>query len=206
MTTGGDAARRLDAVILAAGAGVRFGGGKLTAPWRAGRLIDGGLAAAFAAPARSVTLVWGADASVPETAREWAVANGVVERLNLVAAADHAQGLSASLKAGIASLAADCAGAFIFLGDMPRIPHEISSALAGHLTDQTLAAVPTYQGRRGHPVLIRPDLFAEVAALQGDQGLGAVLRRLGPALAEIEAPDDGVLFDVDRPGDLAGLG
>ena len=40
----------LEAVILAAGSGRRFGGGKLTAAWDAGVLLEGALAAAFAAP------------------------------------------------------------------------------------------------------------------------------------------------------------
>jgi CTP:molybdopterin cytidylyltransferase MocA len=51
-----------EAVVLAAGAGARFGGGKLLAPYMAGVLLDGALAAALAAPACSVTLVTGADA------------------------------------------------------------------------------------------------------------------------------------------------
>ncbi|HEX7947277.1 MAG TPA: NTP transferase domain-containing protein, partial [Phenylobacterium sp.] len=54
--------RRFASLVLAAGAGSRFGGGKLTAPFRDGVLLDGALAAAFAAPVRIVTLVTGADA------------------------------------------------------------------------------------------------------------------------------------------------
>ncbi|HRD47221.1 MAG TPA: NTP transferase domain-containing protein, partial [Caulobacter sp.] len=65
MATGGDA---LDAVVLAAGAGKRFGGGKLTAPWADGLLLDASLAAAFASPARTVSVVWGADGRVLEAA------------------------------------------------------------------------------------------------------------------------------------------
>ena len=52
----------LEAVVLAAGSGSRFGGGKLLAAWGAGVLLEGALAAAFAAPVRGVTVVIGADA------------------------------------------------------------------------------------------------------------------------------------------------
>ena len=62
MTVGGDNGT-LEAIVLAGGAGARFGGDKLTAPWRGGVLIDGALGAAFAAPVRSVTVVTGADAN-----------------------------------------------------------------------------------------------------------------------------------------------
>jgi molybdenum cofactor cytidylyltransferase len=47
-------------------------------------------------------------------------------------------------------------------------------------------------------------LFAEVAALVGDVGARPILQALGARLALVEAPDDGVLFDVDERGDLAG--
>src|SRR3954451_23383398 len=106
----------LEAVVLAAGSARRFGGGKLTAPWRDGVLLDGALAAAFAAPVRSVTVVTGADAAAVEAAaRAFASRAGAAERLRIVDARDHAEGLAASLRAGIASLPLDADGAFIFL-------------------------------------------------------------------------------------------
>ena len=51
----------LEAIVLAAGSGRRFGGGKLTSPRGDGLLLDGALEAAFAAPVRTVSVVWGAD-------------------------------------------------------------------------------------------------------------------------------------------------
>ena len=51
----------IHALILAAGAGSRFGGGKLMAPWRGGVLLDGALDAAFTAPVQAVHVVVGAD-------------------------------------------------------------------------------------------------------------------------------------------------
>lgn len=202
MKTGGDPTSSLDALVLAAGAGARFGGGKLLAPWRGGVLLGGALAAAFAAPARKVTVVWGADRRVADAANAWASAQGEEHRLVLVEAAAHADGLSASLKAGLASLPPDSAGAFVFLGDMPRVPHTVLEPLAQALAGGAAAAAPTFEGRRGHPVLLGKALFAQLAVLEGDRGAGALLTRLGPGLATVAAADDGVLYDVDRPEDL----
>ncbi len=202
MTTGGVPESPLEALVLAAGAGSRFGGGKLLAPWRDGVLLDGALAAAFAAPVRRVTVVWGADARVPEAARAWAAANGEAARLRAVAAQAHAEGLSASLKAGLASLDPGCEGVFVFLGDMPRIPRSVLAPLAKALAAGAAAAAPTFAGRRGHPVLIARALFGEVLTLKGDRGAGMLLQALGPAVASVAAPDDGVLYDIDRPEDL----
>jgi molybdenum cofactor cytidylyltransferase len=201
MTVGGDQ-QALEALVLAAGAGARFGGGKLLAPWRGGVLLDGALAAAFAAPARSVSVVWGADARVAEAAAAFARAAGQTQRLRLVASPDHAQGLSQSLKAGVAALPDDCAGVFVLLGDMPRAPTSVYGPMVQALAAGAPAVAATFQGRRGHPVLFGRSLLPALMALSGDRGAGEVLKGLGARLAEIPAPDDGALFDVDRREDL----
>jgi molybdenum cofactor cytidylyltransferase len=192
----------LEAVVLAGGAGARFGGGKLTHPWRGGVLIDGALTAAFAAPVRSVTVVTGADRKVEAAARAFAAGIDATPRLNIVHCDDHAEGMGASLRAGIAALPPDAAGAFVFLGDMPLVPPAVLPALAAALAAGAPAAAPTFQGQRGHPVLFSAALFPHLRALTGDQGAREVLRALGGDLALIEAPDDGVLTDIDHPRDL----
>lgn len=197
-----DPAGRLEALVLAAGAGARFGGGKLLASWNGGVLLDGALAAAFAAPVRRVTVVWGADPRVADAAQTFAGAAGQAARLGLAHAVAHARGLSQSLKAGVEHLAADCAGVFVFLGDMPRAPHALAGPMAQALAAGAPAVAATFAGRRGHPVLFSRALFPALMSLTGDRGAGAILAGLGPALVEIAATDDGVLFDVDRPGDL----
>lgn len=183
---------RLDAVVLAAGFGSRFGGNKLTAPWGEGLLIDGALAAAFSAPVRRVIVVTGADPKVIEAAKVYD--DG---RLLLVFAEDHAKGLSASLKAGIRTVAADTDGVFVFLGDMPKVPRSIFAGLAEAVDNGAPAAAPVFQGKRGHPVLFAPGLIEEILELEGDKGANGLLDALGERLVTVPAPDDGVLFDVD---------
>ncbi|HEY5105390.1 MAG TPA: nucleotidyltransferase family protein [Caulobacteraceae bacterium] len=205
MATGAAPSGALEAIVLAAGAGVRFGGAKLTAPWREGLLIDGALTAAFAAPVRAVTVVTGADPKVEGAARRFAQRREDGRRLRLVAAADHAQGMSATLRAGIASLADDTTGAFVFLGDMPLIPATVLHVLAKALAAGALASAPVFDGQRGHPVLFGRALFQELCALAGDTGARSVLASIGDRLALVQSPDAGVLFDIDTLADL-GLG
>ena len=193
----------LHALVLAAGQGSRYGGPKLLAPWRGAAVLDGALAAAFAAPAEAVWVVTGAHrAEVEAAARAFAVAHPEGGRLRLVHAPDHAQGLSASLRRGLEALPGEAAGAFVFLGDMPRAPPAVLQPLADALAGGAAAAAPVRRGRRGHPVLVSRALFPALRALEGDRGAAAVLKALGPALALIETDDEGVLFDVDRPADL----
>jgi molybdenum cofactor cytidylyltransferase len=193
-----------EAVVLAAGAGSRFGGGKLLAPWGDGVLLDGALAAALAAPVRAVTLATGAQGDqVAAAARAFAARIGQSARLTIVYAPDHAEGMGASLRTAVATLPSDAAGVFVFLGDMPRVPHAVLAPLAQALRDGAPAAAPSFEGRRGHPAAIGRELLPSLRTLTGDQGARAVLQLLGSRLALVEASDDGVLFDVDLKSDLA---
>lgn len=207
MATGGgqrDAPTQgFEAIVLAAGSGTRFGGGKLLAPFGTGRVLEGALIAAFAAPVRTVTVVTGFDAErIATVARAFAALVGEPERLRIVHAPEHAEGMGASLRTGVASLPSDALGAFVFLGDMPRVPIDVLWPLACAVEDGAAAAAPVCRGRRGNPVLIGRSLFPDVLALQGDAGARAILADLGPRLALVETQSDGVLFDIDQPGDL----
>jgi len=193
----------LDAILLAAGSGARFGGGKLTTglgDLGGGTLLDRAMATAWAAPVRTVSVVWGADPRVLEATSRFAASTGQAWRLRTVHARDHAEGMAASLRAGVAALPRDCAGAFVFLGDMPRVPHGIAAQLADALRAGAWAAAPVCGGQRGHPVLFSAKLFPALAAQTGDTGANKLLAALGDDLALVETDDDGVLFDVDtRP-------
>jgi len=194
----------LDAIVLAAGRGSRFGGDKLLAPWRGGVLLDGALAAAFAAPVDRVHLIVGADASrLAAAARAWAMRAGVDDRLGVIQSPHWADGLSASLKAGLAGLSADRLGVYVFLGDMPIIPTDVLAPLADALAAGALAAAPVYNDQMGHPALLGASLFARLAQLTGDRGARTLLEQLGPELARIPASSAGVLFDVDTRDALA---
>mgnify|MGYP001012858874 CR=1 FL=1 len=185
------------AVVLAAGQASRFGGGKLLAVYAGRPLLHHALAAAKAAPVGEVVVVTGADAEAVA-----ACAHAFDPALRMVYAPDHAEGMSASLRAGVAALS-PAAGAFIFLGDMPRVPHAILPALADAVRGGAMAAAPEFAGRRGNPVLLSQALFPVVGDLRGDTGARALLQGLGPALARVETDGEGVLFDVDQPSDLA---
>jgi molybdenum cofactor cytidylyltransferase len=191
------------AILLAAGAGRRFGGGKLLAHWRGAPLVAGAVRAALATPSERVIVVTGTDSGpVGDACKGAAERLGGAERLRLVHAADHAEGMGASLRAGVAVLPAGLRGVFVFLGDMPDVPEEVLPRLVTAVESGAPAAAPTYKGRRGHPVLFSDSLLPDLAGAAGDAGAREVLAILGDRLARVESPDPGVLFDVDRPEDL----
>jgi CTP:molybdopterin cytidylyltransferase MocA/xanthine/CO dehydrogenase XdhC/CoxF family maturation factor len=196
-------APRLEGLVLAAGCGSRWGGGKLLADWRGAPLLHGALRAAFAAPVRSVFVVVGAGGeAVAASARAFAAAAGEAARLRIVEAPDWADGMSASIRRGVEALPADADGLLLFLGDMPAVPQAVLQPLADALAAAAPAAAPVHGDRRGHPVALSRALLPRLQALEGDRGAAAILAALGEALALIETADPGVCLDIDEPADL----
>lgn len=183
---------RLAAVVLAAGKATRFGSDKLSALLQGKPLLYHAIRAARAAPVERVEVVTRDGLNIGD----WP-GTPPVERVALAS-----EELSASLKAGIAG-AGGVDGVFVFLGDMPRVPHGLAKKLAAALGDN-FAAVPRHEGRIGHPVLLSARSFDAIAGLTGDAGAGKLLKERAD-LAHVDCDDPDILLDVDRPEDLEGI-
>lgn len=184
------------ALILAGGAGRRFGGGKL--------LVDLGGAPVIRRVAErvaegifsEVVVVAGAD----DAALRRALA-GLACRI--VTAPDWQEGMAASLRRGIAALGPETPGVCLFLGDMPLVPVGLCGALIAGARQTGYAARPRCNGKPGHPVAFTRAAFADLGRLEGDAGATALLKARPEAVAYRDTADSGVLFDIDTPEDLA---
>jgi molybdenum cofactor cytidylyltransferase len=121
-------------------------------------------------------------------------------------ASDFAQGMSASLRIGIAAVPGVCGAALICLGDMPFVRADTFDRVAAAFDPELgqVAIFPTYQGKRGNPVLLARSLFADIMRLSGDQGARALLGAIPDRVGEIVTDDPGILCDIDRPDALDG--
>lgn len=181
------------AVLLAAGAGRRAGTQKLLLSIQGEPLVRrAACAIASLAPLVVVT-------NDPAVAR----ALEGLGPLRVVPSPRAADGLSASLTAGLDALDADVSAALVALGDMPFVRREDIARLLAAWRPEDLAVVPVHAGRRGHPVILTRALFDEVRALEGDVGARAILERHRTRVREVPIDHDGVLRDVDRAADLS---
>ena len=179
----------LAAIVLAAGSSTRFGSNKLYAMLEGAPLVHHAIRAARAAPVGNVIVVARDGLDIGDWPGEPEVRRIAIE----------SEALSVSLKVGVAT-AQGVDGAFVFLGDMPRVPLEVADQLAAMLGDN-YAALPRCNGRTGHPVLLSARSFADVATLSGDSGAGGLLKARDD-ITYLDCDDPGVLLDVDRPEDL----
>lgn len=186
------------ALLLAAGAGSRFGGRKLLAPWRGEPLIRAAARRALAAPVEAVVAVTGSDSVEVEAALQ-ALRD---PRLTIARAPQWASGISASLRRGLLALPPDSRGAVVFLADMPLVPLDAAAHLIAALSGGALAAELVHDGQPANPVAYAAALFPDLLNLEGDSGGRRLLRGL-PGVARIETDDPGAVFDIDRTEDLA---
>ena len=183
------------AILLAAGAGRRFGGDKLLHPLEDGVGIAAHAARNLLAVTPEVTAVvrWG-DFPLYEMLEQ--------EGCQVTMFQGAARGMGATLAHGVEQ-ARGADGWIIALADMPRISAGTIQKVVDALEAGALIAAPSYKGERGHPVGFGAALRAELLALDGDQGARAVLERHRDAIQLIECDDPGVLYDIDRKGDLS---
>ena len=191
---GGEATgSKIAALVLAAGRSTRFGvENKLLAPFHGQPMLVAVLDKARGAGCDPVLVVTGHEAEAIRVAAEGRASDFLHNP-------DYAEGLSTSLKAGIAALPEDVAAALIFLGDMPRVSGVTLNRLAMAAAEKPgmAAFVPTFEGRWGNPVLIRRALFPSLQQLHGDQGARKLLEANRDMVEEVPVDDPGILADFD---------
>ena len=183
------------AILLAAGAGARFGGDKLLHPLEDGVAIAAHAARNLLAATPDVVAVvrWG-DFPLYEMLEQ--------EGCQVTMFQGAARGMGASLAHGVAQ-ARGADGWVVALADMPRVPVAIVKEIIASLAGGALIAAPVHKGERGHPVGFGAALRDELLALDGDQGARAVLERHRNSVKLVECDDPGVLYDIDRKTDIA---
>jgi len=187
--------KHIAAILLAAGAGTRFGGEKLLHPLEDGVAIAAHAARNLLTATSDVVAVvrWG-DFPLYDMLEQ--------EGCQVTMFQGAARGMGASLAHGVAQ-ARGADGWVVALADMPRIAPATIKAVIDALQQGAVIVAPAYKGERGHPVGFGAALRDELLKLDGDQGARAVVDRHRDSVQLIECDDPGILFDVDRKADLS---
>lgn len=189
---------RAAAVVLAAGAGRRFGGQKLLAELNGTPILQYVLNLAAAAQLGPVVVVLGSDAEALVTRLWWR------EEVRLTNPAPD-EGLSSSVRMGVASLlVSDAERAVVLLGDQPRLAvAQLEAVLAVPVDPARPIVVPRYAGKPGNPVLLERAAWPLAAQLQGDAGMAQLFATWHSLVRYVEV--EGANPDVDTAADLAAL-
>jgi CTP:molybdopterin cytidylyltransferase MocA len=182
---------RVAGVLLAAGAGSRFGRPKALVTLDGQTLAERGTSLLLAGGADPVLIVAGA-------------APVQVDHVRTVYNPDWRTGMGSSLRAALRALAdADADAAVIALADQPLVgPEAVARLIAAYLAGATVA-VAAYESKPRNPVLLAREHWPEViATATGDQGARAFLRARPDLVTLVECGDTGRPDDIDTQADL----
>ena len=114
---------------------------------------------------------------------------------------DAAEGMNASLRAGVAALPPDAPAAMVLLADLPELTTDdlIRVATAFDPAQTPAWRGTTEDGQPGHPIVFAARLFPQLLALQGDSGGREVVGPLGNAVGLVPLPDQRARLDLDTP-------
>ncbi|MEV4636729.1 NTP transferase domain-containing protein [Actinoplanes sp. NPDC049548] len=179
-------------LILAAGAGSRYGMPKALVSWHGRPLVERAAAVAAEAGLTRTLVVVGAEADRVRAA---------APRLTYVDNPAWATGMASSLRAGLAAVAATPAtAAVVLLVDMPGVTAAAVRRVAA-LASPAALATGGYAARRSHPVLLGRDHWPGVAAAAtGDSGARSYLRAHADEVRVVPVGDVADDTDLDVPG------
>jgi len=176
-----------EAVVLAAGLSSRFGAFKLAQPLGDLTVIEQTLLGMKPWVCRAIVVVGWRD----EVLRSLLAGR---ERVVCVLNPNYQAGMFTSVQAGLA--ASTRQRVFLTPGDIPLVGGPVYSAL---LASTASVAIPTYQGRKGHPVLLRREVVQDALRAPADATLRDVIERWG--FESVPVDDEAILWDIDTEAD-----
>ncbi len=181
-------------LILAAGESSRMGAAKATLPYRGRTFLEVIVQTLRESGLERTVVVLGHQAEEIQRRVK-------LEPAQVVINSEYRSGQTSSLQTGLRALMADDLEAVLLcLVDHPAVGAEtVRRIVTAFRQCRAPVVIPTYQGRRGHPVLIARQVFDELLGLAGATGADSVVRRYRPTAQFVEVEDEGVVIDVDNP-------
>ncbi|HEV2381779.1 MAG TPA: nucleotidyltransferase family protein [Terriglobia bacterium] len=185
---------KITGLVLAAGESSRMGRDKALLDYRGRTFLETIILKLVEAGLERVIVVLGHHAEDIQRTVDLAAAEVMVNR-------NYLDGQTSSLQTGLAVLDRTDTGPdaiILCLVDHPAFqPATVCALIEEFDRSASRVIIPTYEGWRGHPVLIARPLFAPLLALPPDQGANTAIR--ASRCRTVDVPDPGILVDVDDP-------
>lgn len=181
-------------VILAAGSSTRLGTPKQLLPFRGSTLIRHLAQVALASKSHDVVVIIGASAN--------AVRNQLKDlRVTIQENKQWQEGLSSSIRFGLAGIPSKSDGVLLMLCDQPHVTTSLLDSMIDKSSEGSAVVACTYEDSIGVPALFSRVLFPELRQLSGDVGAKVVLQNHASEITTIPFPEGNI--DIDTPQDLS---
>jgi molybdenum cofactor cytidylyltransferase len=189
----------LAAVILSGGESRRMGSPKALLPYQGKPFLQHLLDVTQHARIGVLRVVLGAHAE--EIARSVRLDPG-----HVVVNERWEEGQLSSIQAAVRSLPADTEGMLLCLVDHPLVSkHLIETLVEVFQATRAPVVLPTYEGRRGHPVIFSAALFAELLSAPPSEGARAVVHAHEGEIVAVPTGEEGVILNLNDPETLKKL-
>jgi molybdenum cofactor cytidylyltransferase len=181
----------LSSILLAAGESKRMGRLKQLMPWGQSTMVEKTIDNLLDSAVSEVIVVLGHEAEE--------VIKVIVDRpVKLAINPDYKQGMSTSIMAGLNLVDSQAQAVLLALGDQPLIDCQTMNRLIEefHSNDKGIA-IPTYRGRRGHPVIFAMKYKERLLELKGDVGGKQLIKNNAEDVLEVAVDCAGICIDFD---------
>jgi molybdenum cofactor cytidylyltransferase len=187
----------ISAIVLAAGESKRMGQTKQLLDWEGQTMLQRVLKNLGNSQVDEVILVLGHEADrILRTVDTY--------KVKVVINKNYKEGMITSIQQGLVNLSDKVEAFFIVLADQPGVGPEIFDRLISEfkrVTPQKNIVLPTFRGRRGHPVLFGTKYQKEAFRIEGDVGFRQILQEHPEDILAVEIDTDSILQDIDTPED-----
>ena len=186
---------KISGILLAAGESKRMGSPKQLLPLGGKTVIEHGVHNLLQSDIAELIVVLGAEASRIEALLAGRPVKTVFNPL-------FDQGMGSSVAAGIKSLGQGVDGVLLALADQPLVPAQVVDLLIRSFKSSGKGIVlPTWKGKRGHPVIFGPAYIPALMLANGDHGGRDIVRSHPQDVLEVQVESQGVCLDLDSFAD-----
>ncbi|MDI6764544.1 MAG: molybdenum cofactor cytidylyltransferase [Thermodesulfobacteriota bacterium] len=185
----------VSAILLGAGESKRMGRDKLFLPWGKETIFEHCLQSLLCSRVNEVVVV--VNSRMKEMAERLKK-----KKIKVIINPDYRKGMSGSIRYGMKAIDSQSDGILIALGDQPFLKRRTIDALIGAFRrGEGEIIVPSFRGRRGHPVIFHRKYEEELLRLRGDAGGKTIMMKHPEDVRIIPVKSEGVIRDIDTWGD-----
>jgi molybdenum cofactor cytidylyltransferase len=185
----------LSAILLAAGESKRMGKPKQLMPLGQSTMLEQAIDNLLNSAVDEIIVVLGHRA-------EEITKTIAAKPVKIIVNPNYRQGMSTSIIAGLILVDPQAQAVMLALGDQPLVNSQTINRLIDefHNHDKGIA-VPTYQGRRGHPIIFAIKYKPKLLKLKGDIGGREIIKQHPDDILEVAVDSESVITDIDTRDD-----
>jgi molybdenum cofactor cytidylyltransferase len=182
---------KISAVLLGAGESKRMGVNKLSLPWGRKTVLEHCFKTLLRSKAQEVVIVL--------SHRNKEIKNLFQgPKVKIVVNPYSKRGMSTSIRKGLEAIHPRSDGILIALGDQPNLKtRTINALILAFDQGKEGIIIPSFQGRRGHPVIFHWRYRKELLNLKGDVGGRSIIKRHPEDIRVVPVKSEGVVKDID---------